>query len=259
MASSAAIDFSSNIQSVVLTLEDTLEDVTKKSQCDVGKLKNAVLALRDILVALDQDNERPPSDAPRKQKTSITSLWKTLLLTSKSQHAYRVVFHDSWTSFSEHSGLQAPIVTHSFSDDNLREFVECHIDWNSGMVSPFISLFLDRDHAKKWGHKGLGKHGRTTFELVTVDLGLVQDVYSMRMLVETLSIATRLRPEQYAGEVLVLHRVAPRAVIDRAKWPPTVDPGTSYFTRTRARILIQCAVGTEDELVEQFTATMSRV
>lgn len=92
---------------------------------------------------------------------SRKALWKFLRLSAKPECAYRIVFEDLWTMFSEHGGLQAPKYPWgSIKNGTFAEDVQSHIDWNSGKASPFISLFTHEEHARQWARTIFAKPHR---------------------------------------------------------------------------------------------------
>ena len=66
---------------------------------------------------------------------------------------YRVDYQGTWSRYIPEHGFEAAIFTHP-SDLSaypaLISSIEDHLNWSSGVLSPFISLFSEKRHAENW-------------------------------------------------------------------------------------------------------------
>lgn len=215
-----------SVQEKARAASETVRVALQVVQRKLRDFDDAVHVLEDALATWAHEHQRSNFEAAlHGQGTLPKPLWKSLLLASKPETAYRVIFKDSWTVRSQDGGLQALRQLKHLPDETFRDCVQAHINWYSNVDNPFISLFIDREHAMKWGWKGAEKRRRRSFELWIVSLSDISRIYSMKTLIQTLGITTRLELDQYESELLVVHRVPGSAIRNKETYGPIPEFG----------------------------------
>jgi hypothetical protein len=88
-----------------------------------------------------------------------------------------------------------------------------HLNWYSGVESPFISLFCDEFHAENWARVWQSKNKDKEYCVLTIEINKEHDValFSVPLLLSKLNIETK-HPEYHRDEYLCLHNVPLEAI-----------------------------------------------
>ncbi|PVF93327.1 hypothetical protein CPB86DRAFT_113924 [Serendipita vermifera] len=129
---------------------------------------------------------------------------------------YRVDHEDSWTRCHGALGFLAARPCYIPKDkDEFVEAVEKHLDWKSGVASPFISLFRDHGHAinwaKKWSKNCPGKSCVVTKIMIesSDDVAL----FFVPKLIRKLNVKSP-NPNFHVNEYLCLHNVPLTCIVN---------------------------------------------
>jgi hypothetical protein len=140
------------------------------------------------------------------------------------------------TSFSKQQGLtaadQTPMAT-AMDPSKFRETVERHFTWGCRELSPFISLFSNREHAENWALKepwrsnepikGFGWH---LYVINTRQLVEDRHLYKLSDLVRGLGVVIPPKAQQHiGGGFLCLQQIPPAAIV-AIKDPNQVKKGS---------------------------------
>ena len=149
------------------------------------------------------------------------TVWMRLRHTSKPSRGYRVQYEGAWTTVTTIGGLQAssifPNPSRGFTDAKLKQLTSEHLDWNSSLGSPFISIFTDQSHAEDWALKWSERNGGKVASLLVIDCNKITRLLSIREVVRQLGIETtrtEMVPEQYEDEYVAINQIPTEAIIE---------------------------------------------
>ena len=180
-------------------------------------LRTVKCKIRKRFLPVNRSSRKEQNDAQRpdeEDRSVATFLWQTQQLTAVPDIAYSIICPGSVTGYSVSAGFRAPRHWSTGpSNDDFREAVTDHLNWYADVPSPFISVFLEKRHAENWARKWSERRVGQTCRIATIRLNQVQVLYSVTTLVNELSIPTRLLPNQYEDELLVLSEIPATAVL----------------------------------------------
>ena len=128
---------------------------------------------------------------------------------------YRVDYENTWSEYIPQRGFEAAAFTpyaHLSAWPNLFiRSVEAHLDWKSGVRSPYISLFSQNRHAENWAAKWTDRHPGKSCCVFEID-GMKLDRLS---LFHPYSMRSYLGADSWIGphEYLYLHFVPEDAIM----------------------------------------------
>ena len=153
--------------------------------------------------------------------STTMQFWKDLQLPELSGTGYRVTYPNICTTYSELDHFKAlGYWSEQPSDTVFRDAVVNHMNWRCEVPSPFISVMLDKKHALNCARLWSKNHDGVACEVVVIEVGNLETVYSLGTLVKELNIFTWLRPDQYERELLVLHEVPGGAILSEREVSP---------------------------------------
>jgi hypothetical protein len=143
---------------------------------------------------------------------------------------YRVERKESATTFHEGALLsRGHGCSEDFIDDNASELLRNHFVWRCKIPSPFISLFRDKDHARRWAAPLITANPGMVCSLYEIDPARLAEgiIFNASQLVDVFEVrlpfAARSRTED---EYLVLQRIPKEAIewveeiLDQSTTPP---------------------------------------
>jgi hypothetical protein len=149
---------------------------------------------------------------------------------------YRIHYEGSPTTFFSLDGISAADTTTIFRRSEIEVFkraVENQFTWSFHGALPFISLFLDLEHARSWGLRepwrgNTGSH--VNWSLETIDTSKMPSTacfFKLSHLVEELELNIPTRASQHVkGAFMCLHRIPMTAIVD-SRTPREVREGKS--------------------------------
>jgi hypothetical protein len=129
---------------------------------------------------------------------------------------YRVTYPNS-TPFSETTGFEArnQSLVNLESTDRLRVAVESAFTWSSRSPSPFIAVFSERDHAKRWAIS-YDRRDQGDVAVVEIDTSKLTNIKVLRLstVVQALKINLSDGAAQHKlGAYLCLKTIPPQAIM----------------------------------------------
>jgi hypothetical protein len=129
---------------------------------------------------------------------------------------YRVTYPNS-TPFSKTTGFkareQSPV--NLASPDQLRTAVEFAFTWSSRVPSPFIAVFSEKDHAKRWAISCC-QRGEINVAVVEIDAAKLTDIKVLKLSTLVRELDVRLSDgaaQHESGAYLCLKEIPPKAII----------------------------------------------
>ena len=128
---------------------------------------------------------------------------------------YRVDYEGTMSEYIPNRGFEAATFAFTNIEAEFLESVEDHLNWFSGVWSPYISLFSEKRHAENWARKWMANNGSRDCRVFEIDGKKLESAYLFHPYCLEIQFGDGCWGDEH--EYLCLHFIPEDAII--GYWP----------------------------------------